>query len=86
MEKDLIVKFPIEKNWETGMITEYGKGRIVDRFLGLTAINQEAPSGEGGSLTLQRFKINIDYYLILGENDETYNVPCSEVLIFIPEK
>lgn len=44
--------------------TESIEGTIIEKYIGLTTIKQEFPSGRGGSVSISNHLMNIDKYMI----------------------
>jgi len=54
-------------------------GLILDKYIGITDVRCEAPSGKGGVMGVTKY-INKDYYLIEDKNGKVHNVPCGNLI------
>lgn len=56
------------------------EGIIKDKYIGLSTSKNEVASGKGGSFDV-RTNFSVDYYLILGTDNKTYSIKCSDIII-----
>jgi hypothetical protein len=81
MENKIRLKFATVQ-WKNGVRSEVTlSGTVMDRYRDVVTVEQPMPSGKGGRIDLEHFKITADFYLVLADDLTTHKIRCRDVVI-----
>ena len=81
MENKFRVKFNVRVYKNNDWFNVPTLGTVIDRYRDVVKVGQSMPSGKGGEIYLENFKMTTDFYLILADDLSTHKIKCADVII-----